>query len=320
MNFKVSKNEFYTTLAKVAKVTPTRSTIPILSCILFTAEKETLHLRATDLEITMSATCPAKIENEGSIAISSRIILNITSELPDTELTFNISNEEVLITTPEGGEYKIMGEPASEFASVPIINESEAFSLKAKNFVRIIEKTTFASSHDSEIHPALSGVLFHFSEKELTAVATDGHQLSKFIMKEYESEQIIRDIVIPVKFLNLCATSIKNLDNVKLRIGKKHIMLEGEKATIYSRLLEHKFPDYESVIPKTNEKKIVLDIDKFIQSTKRIGIFANDSSQLIVFTITENKMNISAEDKSISSSAREEIEVEYFGEDFKIAY
>ncbi|MEA1987151.1 MAG: hypothetical protein U9N76_06660, partial [Candidatus Marinimicrobia bacterium] len=101
---------------------------------------------------------------------------------------------------------------------------------------------------------------------------------------------------------------------------KKHIMLEGEKATIYSRLLEHKFPDYESVIPKTNEKKIVLDIDKYIQSTKRIGIFANDSSQLIVFTITENKMNISAEDKSISSSAREEIEVEYSGEDFKIAY
>ncbi|MEA3499591.1 MAG: DNA polymerase III subunit beta [Candidatus Marinimicrobia bacterium] len=320
MNFKVSKKEFYSILSKISKVTPTRSTLPILSCILFTAEKDTLHLRSTDLEITMSANCSATVEEEGSIAIPSKIILNITSELPDTDLNFEISEEHIILTTPKGGEYKIMGKPASEFPSIPIINQSKVFSLPSDKFHRIIEKTTFASSHDEDMHAALNGVLFQFNDNKLVAVSTDGHQLSKFVLKEYDSSEDIRDIVVPIKFLNLCAISIKNLEKVKIRIGKNHIMMEGDKSIIYSRLLEHKFPDYESVIPTSNEKKIVIDIDKLIQSTKRIGIFANESSRLIVFSFSENNMNISAEDTSMASSASEDIDVEYTGDDFKIAY
>lgn len=320
MNFKVSKKEFYSILAKISKVTPTRSTLPILSCILFTVENKTLHLRSTDLEITMSANCSATVEEEGSIAIPSKIILNITSELPDSELNFDISEERVVITTQEGGEYKIMGKPASDFPNIPIINQSKVFSLSSDKFHRIIEKTTFASSHDEDMHAALNGVLFQFNDNELVAVSTDGHQLSKFVLKEYNSSEDIRNIVVPIKFLNLCITSIKKLDNVKLRIGKNHIMMEGDKSTIYSRLLEHKFPDYESVIPTSNEKKIIVDIDKLIQSTKRIGIFANESTRLIVFSFSENNMNISAEDTSIASFASEDIEIEYSGDEFKIAY
>ena len=320
MNFTISKKEFYSVLSKISKVTPTRSTLPILSCILFTAENDTLHLRSTDLEITMSATCKATVEEEGSIAIPSKIILNITAELPDTDLYFAISEETVIMTTAEGGEYRIMGKPASDFPSIPIINQSKAFSLPTDKLSRIVEKTTFASSHDDDMHAALSGVLFQFKEKELVTASTDGHQLSRFILKEYECSSDIRDVVIPVKFLILCLTSIKNIDNVKLRIGKNHIMMEGDKTIIYSRLLEHKFPDYESVIPTNNERKIIIDVDKLIQSTKRIGIFANESSRLVVLSFSPNKLKISAEDTTISSSANEEIDIEYSGDDFKIAY
>jgi len=320
MNFKVSKKEFYSILSKISKVTPTRSTLPILNCILFTVENNTLHLRSTDLEITMSANCSATVEEEGSIAIPSKIILNITSELPDTDLNFTVADMQVVITTPEGGEYNMMGKPASEFPNIPIINQSKVFLLSPDKFLRIVDKTTFASSHDEDMHAALSGVLFQFNDNELVAASTDGHQLSKFVLKEYDGSEDIRDIVIPIKFLNLCTSSVKNLDDVKLRIGKNHIMMEGDKSTIYSRLLEHKFPDYESVIPTSNEKKIVVDIDTLIQSTKRIGIFANESSRLVVFSLTENNMKISAEDTSIASSASEDVEIEYSGDDFKIAY
>ncbi len=320
MNFKVSKKEFYSVLSKISKVTPTRSTLPILSCILFTAENETLHMRSTDLEITMSANCKAKVEEEGSIAIPSKIILNITAELPETDLSFSVSDETIVITTPEGGEYKIMGKPSSDFPNVPIINQSKKFSLPSAKLSRIIEKTTFATSHDDDMRAALSGVLFQFKEKKLITASTDGHQLSRFSINEYDVSDEIRDVVVPVKFLHLCLTSIKNIDVVKLRVGKNHIMMDGEQTTIYSRLLEHKFPDYESVIPTSNEKKIILDVDSLIQTTKRIGIFANEASRLVVLSFTKNKLQISAEDTTVASSANEEIVVEYSGEDFKIAY
>ena len=319
MKFTVSKENFFNVLQKVSNVTPVRSTLPILSCILFTVKDNTLKMRSTDLEITMAASCDVQMEEEGAIAIPSKIIKEITSELPNTLLNFHIEDEQVIITTESGGEYKIMGHPAMEFPTEPIVDDSKIITLQAEKFKRIVEKTGFAVSRD-EMKVALNGVLFQFSENELRAVSTDGHRLVKYTLKEFQGAEDTKDIIVPPKFLNLCVSSIKEVEFVTLRIGHNHVMLELENTTIYSRIIEERFPDYESVIPAENDKKIRVDIDQLLSVVKRVGIFASKNTRQISLGFSQNKALIKAEDIETASTAKEELILEYKGEDFVIGY
>jgi DNA polymerase III subunit beta len=196
MKFTVSKENFFHVLQKVSNVTPVRSTLPILSCILFTVKDDSLKMRSTDLEITMAASCDIQMEEEGAVAVPSKIIKEITSELPNTLLHFHIEDEQVIITTDVGGEYKIMGYPAMEFPTEPIVDDSKIVTLQADKFKRIVEKTGFSVSRD-EMKVALNGVLFQFNENELKAVSTDGHRLVKYTLKEFQGAGDIKDIIVP---------------------------------------------------------------------------------------------------------------------------
>lgn len=319
MKFTVSKENFFHVLQKVSNVTPVRSTLPILSCILFTVKDNTLKMRSTDLEITMAASCDIQMQEEGAIAIPSKIIKEITGELPDTLLHFSIEDEQVIITTDAGGEYKIMGYPAMEFPTEPIVDDSKIVTLQSEKFRRIVEKTGFAVSRD-EMKVALNGVLFQFGEKEMQAVSTDGHRLVKYTLKEFEGANDIKDIIVPPKFLNLCVNSIKDVDFVTLRIGHNHVKLELKDTTIYSRIIEERFPDYESVIPAENDKKILVSIDDLLSVVKRVGIFASKNTRQISLSFTMNSVLVKAEDIETASTAKEEVALEYSGEDFMIGY
>jgi DNA polymerase III subunit beta len=319
MKFTVSKQEFFQVLQKVSNVTPLRSTLPILSCILFTVKDNVLKMRSTDLEITMSASCPVNMESEGSIAVPSKIIKEITTELPETQLHFNIEDEQIIITTDIGGEYRIMGYPAMEFPTEPVVDNSKMVTLQADKFKRIVEKTGFAVSRD-EMKVALNGVLFQFKENELRSVSTDGHRLVKYSLKEFEGAANIKDIIVPPKFLNLCVGSLRNVEFITLRIGNNHVMLELEDTTVYSRIIEERFPDYESVIPADNDKKILVNIDELLSVVKRVGIFASKNTRQISLTFSDNTVLIKAEDIETSSTAKEQLSLQYEGESFTIGY
>ena len=319
MKFTVSKEKFFRVLQKVSSVTPVRSTLPILSCILFTVKDNELKMRSTDLEITMSASCEISMEEEGAVAIPSRVIKEITSELPNTDLHFAINDEQVIITTALGGEYKIMGYPAMEFPTEPIVDDSKIITLQAEKFKRIVEKTGFSVSRD-EMKVALNGVLFQFNENELRAVSTDGHRMVRYTLKEFQGAVDIKDIIVPPKFLNLCVTSVKDVEFVTLRIGHNHVMLELNDTTIYSRIIEERFPDYESVIPAENNKKVIVDIDELLSVVKRVGIFASKNTRQISFSFDNNKAVVKAEDIETSSTAKEDLVVDYIGENFIIGY
>lgn len=319
MIFTVSKNDLYQSLQKVSKVTPIRSTLPILSCILVTAENGELRFRSTDLEITMETFCKANVEEEGSIAIPGRMILDITSELPETDLTFRVKNEGIEIKTPLGGEYHITGRSSAEFSDVPLIDDSITILFSPEKLQRMIEKTIFSVSHD-EMKASLNGVLFQFREKKLRGVATDGHKLVQLTYENFENNSLERDVIIPVKFLNVCVANIKNIEVVRFKVGKNHVMMETEESVIYSRIIEERFPDYESVIPVKNPNKVLVDIDAFLSAIKRIAIFSNKNTHQIALTFNENKVVVSAEDVETASTAKEELTLSYEGEPLTIGY
>ncbi len=319
MRFSVGNSVLHNAIQQVAKVAPSRSTLPILNCILFTAIDNSLTLRTTDLEITMQTAIPVMTEREGAVAIPARFISDITSELPDTSLQFSMKEGFQLELVTEFGDYHIAGKDPEEFPALPTMDEQQTVVIENAILHRLIDKTAFAVSKD-ELKPALTGVLFQFSADRINAVATDGHRLSKCVRTDVNPLSYEGDVIIPTKFLNIVSSDLNSDGETHLQVGENHVKIEFHTSVIYTRIINERFPDYESVIPPDNEKLAVLNIDRVLSTLKRVNIFANKSTHQVVFNFNTNKLHVSTENAENNSSAQEELEIDYTAEDLTLGY
>jgi DNA polymerase-3 subunit beta len=319
MKFSTSKIELQKALQKVSKATPTRSTLPILSCLLISTTKEGTLFRTTDLEITIQVKIPASVEEEGAACLPIKTLLNITNELPDTRVTISVVNQKAKIQT-DLGEYDLMSKHADEFPEIPNIGTKESFNFDSLALKEIIRTTSFAISKD-ELKPALTGVLFRIKDSVITAVSTDGHRLVRHINEEVKIKKSIKgDFIAPKKFLSFLLN--QELDkNLKILLGESYIAAENDKDIVITRLIDERFPDYDSVIPKDNKK--VLDVSKseFLSAIRRVSIFSNKSTHQVAINLKEKHVcNISTEDPEKSSKAHESLNVNYKGDELTIGY
>ncbi len=319
MKITITKQKLLEALQKISKATPTRSTIPILNCVLFSTENKNLILRATDHELTMVMSIDTKIDEAGEIAIPYRTLFDITSAMPDTDITFTVDPKNKVTIQTNFGKYDIEGVSAEEFPSIPEVDNKKEVSLKPAIISRLIEKTTFALSAD-ELKPALLGTLFRFREDEITSVATDGHKLSICSRRDYTSKGYIGDVIIPKKFLTILPQYLSSEEDTTLWVGENHVMVSFENLTIFSRIIDESYPDYRGVIPKENDKIVKGNREELIASVKRVSIFSNKSTKQIALHLSSEGSKITTEDPETASSAKEDIELEYNNEDLIIGY
>ena len=318
MKFSTSKNELQQALQKLSKATPTRSTLPILSCVLITASNEKTTLRSTDLELTIDLEISVSIEEEGSAAVPLKQLYDITNELSETRITIIADIKNKIEIKTNSGSYDLMGKQKEEFPATPKIEEKNKISISGSIFKNIIDSTLFAVSKD-DLKPSLTGVLFRFNSSGLTAVATDGHRLVKLLKEDYKSDSFIGDIVVPKKFLSYLSTFLSN-DDILLSVGETHMTATIKQDTIISRTINEVFPDYESVIPTDNTKTLKVDKKSVLGAIRRVSIFSNKSTHQVAFNISKDSFIIHTEDPESSSRAKEEIIGEYEGEDLIIGY
>ena len=318
MKFSTSKTELLQALQKVSKASPTRSTLPILSCVLVDATENKTTLRATDLELTIQVAVSVSLEEPGSVALPLKTLMDITNELPETRLTLTADDKNKLEIQTESGIYDLMGKPAFEFPEMPENTKTGSVKSDSNTLKQIIESTLFAVSKD-ELKPALSGVLFRFSSSALTAVSTDGHRLVKHTQKNIDEPNYVGDIIIPRKFLSFISTQLRS-DALTLEIGDTHLTAAIHNDMILTRLIDEKFPDYENVIPKDNENVLTIDKNMFLGAIKRVSIFSNKSTHQIALNLSDESSKITTEDPEQSSRAQEVIVGEYVGENLEIGY
>jgi len=319
MQFSVSKNTLLSHLHKVSKVAPARSTIPILNSILFSLKENKLSLRASDIEITLSTSFQVNGLEDGEIAIPSRIITDIISEVEEGDITL-LANEDGTISITAGkGRYKITGRPGEEFPVLPSISTKNIIEIDNNVLLRMIQKTVIAVSRD-ELKANLTGVLFQVRNNEFRSVATDGHRLVCVIRKDFSSPEYEREIIVPVKFLNLIAGYLNTEEKVNLAISDNHIMIETDSNLIISRIIDERFPDYESVIPSDNEKLMIADVNYLTGVLRRVSIFSNKTTHQISLNLTKELSEISTLDQESCSSANEVLDVNYNGDDLKIGF
>ncbi len=318
MKFSTSKIELQKALQKLSKAIPTRSTLPILNCVLIDVKAEQTILRTTDLEITIQVEVASSFEEKGSAALPLKTLLEITNELPDIRLTISVDEKYKTTIETEIGKYDLMGKPPEEFPATPNQKHKKKIKIKGTVLKEIIESTLFAVSQD-ELKPALTGVLFKFSEGSFTAVSTDGHRLVKHERNDLLIEETKEEIIIPKKFLSFLSTQLFDKDII-FAIGESFITAQLQKDIIVTKVIDEKFPDYNSVIPKDNNKTFLIDKKVLLGAIRRVAIFSNKSTHQVALSLKQDKSFVTTEDPEKSSRAKEHIIGEFNGEEIVIGY
>lgn len=319
MKLTISTTSLQAALQNLSKATPTRSTIPILNSVLFDARDDGLLLRATDLEITMVVQTGASIAEAGSVAIEHRRLMEIANALPETEVGISSDEEQRVKLVTDFGNYDVGGSSSEEFPGVPEVDNKKEVILKGETLQRLIGKTVFALSTD-ELKPALMGALFDFGSERVTAVATDGHRLSICSRGDYESTGFAGNVIVPRKFLLLLSQHLGEQEDVTLWVGDNHLTVSLDGITLFSRIIDERYPDYASVIPEGNDKIVTANREDLLATVKRVAIFSNRSTRQIALHLSSGGCSITTEDPESASRAEESVDLAYEGDDLVVGY
>ncbi len=319
MKFTISSGELQKALTKVNGVVPSKSTLPILENILLSLSKNTLRLVATDLEVSMSATLEVKGAEDGTIAVPARRVMDTIRALPDVQVVFHAdqtSNKIKMIT--ESGEYNLVGESSEEFPAIPQFKAEDELKLEGKMLSGLINRTIFSVSTD-ELRPAMTGVLLQLNNETLRAVATDGHRLVRINYSGLKQSKLKKDIIVPAKALNLVARSVEEGDN-KIAVDSSHIQFALGNTTLTSRLIEENYPNYESVIPLDNDKKLTVNREMLLASVRRVSLYSSTTTHQVRFSLKKNELKIAAEDVDFGGEAREKIPCHFEADELEIGF
>jgi len=318
MKFTIDKNSLQESLLHVSKIVPTRSTMPILNCALFSISSNILIIKTTNLDTYISSQMNVNSSEEGSICIPVMKLNEILSALPDCELNFSISSNGKVTINNNLGNYTIMASSHEEFPSEPILDSINSINLNAKQLISVINSTLYAVSKD-DLKPVLQGVLFKIDNKNITAVSTDGHRLVKIsidIDVDYNQQ-----VIVPYKFLSSLLDNINQKeDKINLQLSDNHIMVQLKNTNIISRIIKEQYPNFESVIPYENNKTIIVNREELLHAIKRVSIFSNKTTKQITLSFTEGETIISTEDPDNITSAKESIQCDYQEDNITIGY
>ena len=317
MKFSISKNALQELLQVVVSAVPAKSTLPILSNILIEADKEGLTLVATDLDISIRTRGEASVEGEGSITVPAKRIGEIVRELPDADVKVSVQNTKVTLACGNGS-FTIVGLDPEDFPQLPQVDAEKMVSLPTNILERAVRRTTYAVSND-ETRQMLTGALVQFKKGELRMVGTDGHRLAKATFKGEFDGLEGRDFIIPPKALSQVVRLAAGQDKVNLFVSKNFTVFEMGPTTVYSRLIDGKFPNYEQVIPKESPKKIEMRREELVAALRRVAILSDSVTRQVKMSLKPERVEFSVSTADVGEG-RETVEIDYSGEPLDIGY
>lgn len=323
MKFVVSSTELLGHLQAISRVISSKNTLPILDNFLFNLTGNDLEITASDLESTLIT--KMKIENatgDGTVAVPARILLDTLKEFPVQPLTFDINLDTLaVVITSENGKFNVVGQNGIDFPALPAIKKDKKFSFQLNPDILLtgINKTLFATA-DDELRPVMGGIFIEASTDKITFVASDAHKLVRYQRSDAQADDN-SSFILPKKPASLLKNILPREENpVTVEFDDKNAFFNLNDYKIVCRLVEGNYPNYNSVIPKNNPRKITIDRVEFYNTLKRISVFSNQASNLVKLQVKGNQMMVSAQDIDFSISAYETIKCQYDGEDMEIGF
>lgn len=323
MKFVVSSTELLGHLQAISRVISSKNTLPILDNFLFNLSGNDLEITASDLESTLITRM--KLENasgDGIIALPARILLDTLKEFSVQPLAFDINPETLaVVITSENGKFNVVGQNGIDFPALPSIRKEKKFSfvINADVMLAGINKTLFATA-DDELRPVMGGIFVEASTDKITFVASDAHKLVRYQRTDSHADDNA-SFILPKKPASLLRNILpKEQGPVNVEFDDKNAFFNLNDYRVVCRLVEGNYPNYNSVIPKNNPRKVTIDRVEFYNTLKRVSVFSNQASNLVKLQLKGNQAMVSAQDIDFSISAYEKIKCQYEGDDMEIGF
>lgn len=333
MELKIQQRDFLRGLARTHGVADRKSSMPILSNVLLSAEApERLRLSATDLYLGITALAPASIQRGGSVAVSARTLFDIVKALPEGEITLRVGENQAVTLEQGKIKYKVPGLPGDDFPPLPNPGDVEFATLDAALVGELIGLTSYSMSSD-DTRPHLAGALFEGDGKTVRMVTTDGHRLSKAEAK-LDGEMLNFSMLIPHKGVAELKRVIEDAKaeakaqskggeettaKVSIAMAAGNAFFRHGDLQLSVKLADEQFPPYDKVIPQQHSKTIIAGRDKLIATLKRISLVASDKSGGVQLHIEPGVLRIVSQNPDVGEGT-EELDVDYAGDNVSIGF
>ena len=322
MKFIVSSTALSSHLQAISRVINSKNALPILDCFLFELEDGTLSVTVSDSETTMVTTVEVnESDTNGRFAVVAKTLLDALKEIPEQPLTFLINPDNYEITVQyQNGKYSLMGQNADEFPQSAALGDNAVrVEMEAEVLLGGINRSVFATA-DDELRPVMNGIYFDITTEDITMVASDGHKLVRCKTLAAKGNERAA-FILPKK----PATLLKNLlpkeqGSVTIEFDERNAVFMLDSYRMVCRLIEGRYPNYNSVIPQNNPHKVTVDRQQLIGALRRVSIFSSQASSLIKLRMQENQIVISAQDIDFSTSAEETQVCQYAGAAMSIGF
>ena len=322
MRFTVSSTALSNKLVALSKVINSKNALPILGDFVFNISGQTLQLTASDSENTMQTTVElTEADGDGRFAMNSHDLLEAVKGFSEQPITFDVDQTtNIAKISYQNGLFSLPVESADEYPVQQQVSDG-ASTIVIANMLLLdnINRSIFATAQD-ELRPVMNGIYFDLTPDCLAIVASDGHKLVRNKIFTIKSDQPSA-FILPKK----PATLLKNLlgkdgGDVVIRFDERNAEINYGDGTIQCRLIEGRYPNYNSVIPQNNPNELRIDRNGLMAALRRVQPFANDSSNLIRFHVENGTLQLDAEDYDFSKTATERMSCEYNGQPMSIGF
>ncbi len=319
MKFTITREQLQEGLVAVAASVPAKTTLPVLSNILLEATKDGIRLSGTDLDIAVSTTVSASIDQEGAITLPARKLVEIVRELPSTAIRMTASGEQRVTIECGRSRFKLLGLPREEFPAFPAVKFDSSWRTSSSDLQKLIGHVAFAASTE-ESRPILNGVLWELRPERMRMVATNGHRLARMdVPSAATGGSSQADLIVPPKALEQIRRLFGSDEQVEIARSENHLGFRSEKTQIFTRLIEGPYPNYEQVIPRDNDKTATADKAALTSALRRMSIVASDQTHRIRMAFASGSCKLSVQTPDLGE-AQEEVTVSYEGDPLEIGF
>jgi DNA polymerase-3 subunit beta len=318
MKIKVAKSALLEGLQTVQNVVSTRSTLPILSNVLISADNGKITLTTTDLDVTVSCLIEADVAKAGSSTLPARRLSSIVRELPDGAVDIDIDDKNVASLKSASSQFKIIGLSEDEFPPVPKPDGKYAYHMEQVVLRDMLRKTSYSVSTD-ETRYVLNGVLVSFKNGKMTMVATDGRRLA-LVENELEfPKEAERELILPSKAVNELLHTLADSGDIKIHAKDNMVIFQYGEVLLASKLIEGSYPNYKQVIPSQCEERVTVEREAMLSALKRVSLVTTDKSSAAKIVFGKNKITVTTNTPDVGE-AKETIPIKYTGKEISVAF
>jgi DNA polymerase-3 subunit beta len=317
MKFSVIKETILDELQLLQGIVEKRNTMPILANILMNVGPDRIELTGTDLEVGLKTHFEAEIQEEGTITISGKKIFEIVKSLPDGQsITFK-ENEDLMMEVSSGkSEFKVLCLPKEDYPQVPEAKFEKKIVFPLEKLKEMIDRVYYAIAQEQRYY--LNGALLILKKDTMELVSTDGHRLSytsAFLEDLAPSEEI--RVIVAKKTLGELRKMTD--ENIEFDYDENNLFFKVGNRILISRIIESKFPNFETVIPKDNPHILRMPKEEFTQAIRRVSLLSTERSKGVKFYIEKNLLKLFSSNPEIGE-ARDNLEVDYQGVELEVGF